>query len=103
MLQTCEPGNSQGDFSDKDMGDFNKRIKWPISHSISRACVFLFIFILRTVMCLVTDFSRVSGVLYMRNELAFYDDDLFPAKFALRNYFSSTHKTSCCFDLLPRI
>lgn len=47
--------------------------------------------------------QRVGGVLYIRNELAFSDDDLFPAKFALRNHFSSVHKTSCCFDLLPRI
>lgn len=51
---------TQGDFPDKDMGNFGKRIKWPISYSIARACGFLSIF--HKIMCLVTDFSKESVV-----------------------------------------
>lgn len=41
MFEYLGTANSRGDFPDKAMGDFDERIKWPLSHSTARACGFL--------------------------------------------------------------
>lgn len=47
--------------------------------------------------------AESSGSAVYESEPSLQDDDLFPAKFALRNHFSSVHETSRCCDLLSGI